>query len=96
MTRQEHLMVCLIEECNETVHALSKCLRFGPDEIWPKMDQTNMERVSVELNDLLAVAAMLVDEGFDLDVDLESAEAKKAKVEKYIKYAEFLGTIEKS
>jgi NTP pyrophosphatase (non-canonical NTP hydrolase) len=91
MTRKEHLMVCLVEECNEVIHALSKCLRFGPHEIWPKMNETNIERVRVELNDLIAVAAMLVDEGFDLDLDSGEIEAKKEKVEKYIKYAQSLG-----
>lgn len=94
MTRKEHLLLCLSEESNELIHAISKTLRFGPDEIWPKMDQTNIGRVKAELNDLIAVSSMLVDEGFDLNLNLTVINAKKIKVEKYIKYAQSLGTIE--
>ena len=93
MTRKEHLLVCLSEECNEVIHALSKTLRFGPDEIWPKLDQSNIERVRIELNDLFAVANMLEAEGFDLSINASDMVAKQAKVEKYIIYAEKLRTI---
>ena len=93
MTRQEHLLVCLSEECNELIHAISKTLRFGPDEIWPKMDQTNIERVKDELKDVMAVMWMLEDEGFDLIPTEEPMEEKRKKVEKYIKYAKKIGTI---
>ena len=93
MTRQEHLLVCLSEECNEVIHAISKTLRFGLNEIWPKLDQTNIERVKAELNDVMALMTMLDDEGFDLLPTEVSMEKKREKVEKYIEYAKRLGTI---
>ncbi|TET23414.1 MAG: hypothetical protein E3J78_02280 [Candidatus Cloacimonadota bacterium] len=93
MTKQEHLLVCLSEECNEVIHAVSKTLRFGPDEIWPKMEQTNIERVRIELNDLMAVVTMLEGEGFNLTRTAGEMVAKQKKVEKYIEYAKTLGTL---
>lgn len=93
MTRQEHLLVCLAEECSEVIHVISKTLRFGPDEIWPVLDVTNVERLKVELNDLFAVVNLLEKEGLDLSIDASSMVSKQVKVEKYIRYAKKLGTI---
>jgi len=63
MTRSEHLLVILAEECNEVAQRVSKALRFGLEEIQPGQGKTNAERISDELDDLMAVLEMLCDEG---------------------------------
>jgi NTP pyrophosphatase (non-canonical NTP hydrolase) len=94
MTRQEHLLVILAEECAEIQHCISKTLRFGPDEVWPKLDVTNFERLEAEFNDLLAVVSMLDDEGIQIRFDQDRQKAKTEKVKKYMKYSQSLGLLE--
>lgn len=89
MTRTEHLLTILAEECCEVAHRATKALRFGLDEVQPGQDQGNASRVMGEYADLLAVVEMLCDEGsLPRIMDLRSAiDAKKAKVEKFYRYS---------
>jgi len=95
MDRKEMLLVIAAEECNEVAQAISKTLRFGPDEVYPPIGRTNAQRICDEYNDLMAVIDMLVVEGV-LDftgIGVRQAMEKKAKVEKYLKYSQELGTL---
>lgn len=98
MTRTEHLLSILAEECSEVAHRASKALRFGLEEIQEGQGYTNSDRISIELVDLLAVVEMLEKDGaLDVDesVDVEDAKyRKKQKVEKYLLYAEECGTLQ--
>jgi hypothetical protein len=62
MTREQHLLIKLSEECAEVAHRVSKALRFGLDEIQPGQDLDNGERLWQEIHDLIAVIEMLGEE----------------------------------
>ena len=95
MTREEQLLVIAGEESAEVIQALSKCLRFGPQEIYPVIKITNANRVLEEFNDLFAVLEMLQKEGVfrPCILDRYMIEAKKKKVETYMRYSESLGIV---
>lgn len=94
MDRQEHLLVCLAEECVEVAHRASKALRFGLQEVEINQNKTNAQRISQEFNDLLAIIEMLEDEGMlDRPTDTHAIERKKAKVLAYMQYAKNCGTL---
>ena len=97
MNRKEQLLVILAEECSEVIKDVTKSLRFGLEDINPKDNEKNENRKNLinELSDLIAVAEMLVDEGFIDDyLDIEKIQKKQEKVEKYLKYSESVGTLE--
>ena len=109
MKENEHLLVCTIEECNEvqeilvlmqqaiikTEHALSKTLRFGPDETWPKLFETNAQRVTAELTDLYALVEWLVEKKIITHPrQPDIMHKKRCKVAHYMQYARNCGTLE--
>jgi NTP pyrophosphatase (non-canonical NTP hydrolase) len=55
------ILLILGEECAETSQAISKCFRFGPDQIKPGKSKTNIEHLQEELGDLLAMIELLKD-----------------------------------
>jgi len=94
MTREEHLLTILIEECNETAQRATKALRFGLQEIQPEQDLTNAERIVYEFNDIVAIMELLyAEESVPKIFDAVSAGVKKIKVEKYLAYSAELGTL---
>ena len=96
MNRAEHLFSIFGEEGAEIAQRTSKVNRFGVHEIQPGQDQTNSRRLVVEYADVLALAEMLQAEGLiRLDSkDLrELIEAKKRKVEEFLKYSAEQGTL---
>jgi len=75
------IILILSEECAEVAKEVSKIMRFGPDQIKPGKDKTNIEVLQEELGDLLAMIELLVDK--NIGVSKEGLElAKKAKFEK--------------
>ena len=98
MNRTEHLLTCLAEEAAEVAHRVSKALRFGLDEVQPGQKLTNAQMIEQELNDLIAVADMLMEFRVltkpHMIPDFEAQiEAKKARVERFMEYAERRGTL---
>jgi len=94
MTREEHLLVVLSEECSEVAKETAKALRFGLNDKEPNQNITNCEKIVTEFNDLFAVMRMLVDDGIIPEgdmLDIKAIEAKKQKVEKYLKYSKSVG-----
>jgi len=94
MKREEHLLVILAEECSEVAKETAKALRFGLDDKEPGQEKTNREKIAAEFNDLFAVMNMCLDEGILTDSDIlviDEMEAKKQKVEKYLKYSKSVG-----
>lgn len=92
MTRLEHLLVCLIEECSEVQKEASKALRFGITDKY-KERKRPCDALSQELVDLFAVVDMLEEEEDSL-FNLRTSEflkMKKDKVEKYILYSKNRG-----
>lgn len=88
LTREEHLLLRLGEECNEVAKRVSKAVLFTPGEVQPGQEKNNAERLSEELDDLLGVLEMLISEGFLRNSKGFAREDKKVKVEKYIKFSD--------
>ena len=77
------ILLILQEECAEVTQAISKCFRFGPDQVKPGSAkiQTNVQALQEELGDLLAMIELLVNK--DVGVTNNGLErAKKQKFEK--------------
>lgn len=95
MTRTEHLLTVLAEECAEVAQRTSKALRFGINEIEPDQPHTNAQRIFFEMVDLMAVYGLLEMEKLVPAIGSAQGEvaAKVAKVEKYLAYAQECGTL---
>ena len=75
------IILILSEECAEVAKEVSKIMRFGPDQIKPGKEKTNIQVLEEELGDLLAMIELL--EESNVGVTSEGLElAKKAKFEK--------------
>ena len=97
MTRKEHLLTILSEECAEVIQRVDKALRFGMNEKEPEQGLTNSERITDEYHDIIAITRMLRNEGYLKRLDQYNAvkkiEDKIRKVEKYLKYSKKCGTL---
>jgi hypothetical protein len=94
MTRTEHLLWLLAEECAEVAQRASKAARFGLSEIEPGQTLPNSQRIMYELCDLFAVVDLLGEEGSIAgSPDSELVAAKRAKVEKFLLYSQECGTL---
>ena len=93
MTRTQHLIVILGEEGVEVSQRTTKALRFGIDEIQPEQPLNNASRIMQEMADMIGVYEMLQSEGVLPPVNRDMIEAKKIKVENFLKYSESLGLV---
>lgn len=96
MNEQEHLLVCLAEECAEIQQAVSKALRFGLDDGYPGADTTNAEDIAREIIELSAVVDLCKAQ----DVFPQAKEAhtiysaKQKRIYEYMQYARETGALE--
>jgi hypothetical protein len=82
----KELLLILQEECAEVTQAVSKCMRFGPDQMKPGKNRTNLNMLEEEIGDLLAMVELLTD--MNIGVSTEGlTEAKKNKFEKLKKWS---------
>ncbi len=82
----KELLLILQEECAEVTQAVSKCMRFGPDQMKPGKNRTNLNMLEEEIGDLLAMVELLID--MNIGVSTEGlTEAKKNKFEKLKKWS---------
>jgi NTP pyrophosphatase (non-canonical NTP hydrolase) len=93
VTRTEHLLFILAEECAEVAQRASKAARFGLDEIQPDQAETNRQRIGNELDDLWAVVGMLREQRVLPLPSITQQMHKHAKVEKYLSYSATCGTL---
>lgn len=79
------ILTILQEECAEVIVEVSKCFRFGPDQMMQGVDVTNMQRLQKELGDLLAMVELLVDNNVGITEDglLESKAKKFEKLKQW-------------
>jgi hypothetical protein len=97
MTRSEHLLTCLAEECAEVAQRVSKALRFGLKEIQDGQSATNAQRIDAEIDDLISVVVILQNEGILPASPYPSAEriqAKKMKIERFMAISIEQGTLD--
>lgn len=97
MSRSEHLLSCLAEECCEVGQRVSKALRFGLHEIQQGQPLNNAHRIIDELNDLLSVVAILIEECILPDFPEEGGQnlidAKRAKIERFMAISRETGAL---
>jgi NTP pyrophosphatase (non-canonical NTP hydrolase) len=75
------VLLILQEECAEVTQAVSKCFRFGPDQMKPGKDRTNINMLEEEIGDLFAMVELLT----DLDVGVTIEGIQQAKMKKFEK-----------
>jgi NTP pyrophosphatase (non-canonical NTP hydrolase) len=74
------ILLILQEECAEVTQAVSKCFRFGPDQMKPNKPMTNIQMLEEELGDLLAMIELLTDNNIGVtNSGLEVAKKNKFK-----------------
>jgi len=78
MNNKEHeVMNILSEECAEVIQAISKCHRFGIDNIKPGKPKTNREHLEEELGDLLAMVDIMLEKNLIKQDSLNIAKTNK-------------------
>lgn len=75
------VLLILQEECAEVAQAISKCFRFGPDQIKPGKDITNVNMLEEEIGDLFAMVELLT----DLNIGVTIKGINQAKKKKFVK-----------
>lgn len=94
MILQEHLLVMLMEECDEVSQRASKALRFGLREVQKGQQLTNAQRIIYEFNDLIAIMEVLEERALiPRIVDMEAINHKKRKVLEFLEYSKQCGTL---
>ena len=72
------VMLILQEECAEVTQAISKCFRFGPDQLKPGKERTNINMLEEEIGDLMAMIELLTDLNAGVTVEgIQQAKLKK-------------------
>lgn len=77
----KEILTILQEECAEVIVEVSKCFRFGPDQIMQGQELTNIQRLEKELGDLKAMVELLT----DLNVGVSNEGIDVAKRLKFVK-----------
>lgn len=94
MNIRQFLLIKLAEEAAEISQIALKTAQFGETELCPGLHLSNVERIYEELNDLNAIIELLHDSTFHYVPCASAIEAKKEKVEKYLRYSISLGMVE--
>ena len=72
------MLLILQEECAEVTQAVSKCFRFGPDQLKPGKDRTNISMVEEEIGDLFAMVELLVEANVGITIQgIQTAKMNK-------------------
>ena len=77
---QETLLITQ-EECAEVTQAISKIMRFGLNDAWPKDGPNNKSRLEEEVGDLLCMIDIMIERGIISDSPVNAArQAKREKL----------------
>lgn len=90
MTKEQHLLTILAEECAEVAKAASKAIRFGMTKYKPGGDESNRVHLEREVSEVVAMAEML-----GLKIREEYKARKMANVKHYMEVSRRLGKLEK-
>jgi hypothetical protein len=97
VTRIEHILTIVAEECAEVAQRCSKALRFGLGEIEPGHHATNAARIYQEYADLRAAMEILHQLVPGMGKDLPSlgamVDAKHLKIAEFLQYSARGGTL---
>ena len=77
----KEILLILQEECAEVTQAVSKCMRFGPDQMKPGKNRTNLNMLEEEIGDLFAMVELLT----DMNIGVTTEGINEAKVNKFHK-----------
>jgi NTP pyrophosphatase (non-canonical NTP hydrolase) len=80
MNKEREILSITQEECAEVIQAVSKCFRFGLDNVKPGKPKTNREHLEEEIGDLLAMIEILENESIISRTGV--IQAKIAKIDK--------------
>jgi len=98
MTKTQHLLLKLTEECAEVQKEVCKALEFGLNSTNPETQEVNRLAIAKELNDLLAVVEMLSKDSDVLNTSViysdEAMQVKKDKVNRYMRFAKEIGELD--
>jgi len=96
MTREEHLLTIVAEECAEVAQRATKALRFGLTD--PKGTQegelSNKERLLQEYGDLMAAMRLLFPEEFKHIPMTDYQEQKVDRIEKFLILSKEIGKLD--
>lgn len=92
INKQDYFLLKLAEECAEVSQMVSKCLRFGMDNIKPGETLNNKERLIDELEDIEAILHVL--KAQDMLHVKELSSKKVSKVYKWYEISKEKGFVE--
>lgn len=92
MNKREYLFLLVSEEAMEVAKEALKCMRFTPDHQHAAYTATNLERLQVEVTDLMTVLGLLEKELGTMFSHLTSEE-KVTRTEKFMEISRQLGTL---
>lgn len=81
----QEILDILQEECAEVIQNISKCRRFGLENVYLKGDGTQREQLVQEIGDMLLLVELL--QAHQLFTDKEIQEAKTRKGAKLAKWS---------
>lgn len=94
MNREQYLLLKLAEEATEVAHIAMKCAQFGVNNVGGPKVEMNSDRLSAELNDLLAIVSMLGSESFfQFHKDTYAISDKVDRVEEWYSVSKSLGKV---
>ena len=73
----EEALGILQEECAEVIQDVSKCRRFGIDNVYLNGQGTQRENLAKEVGDVLAMIDVLIEQGVFTQIVLDVARANK-------------------
>jgi NTP pyrophosphatase (non-canonical NTP hydrolase) len=77
MNKENEIMSILAEECAEVIQSISKCNRFGIDNLKPGKPKTNREHLEDELGDVLAMIDIMLEHDIIQRDKLDAAKYNK-------------------
>jgi len=75
--KEREVLLITSEECSEVTQAISKCFRFGMDQLKPGKPKTNREHLAEELGDLQAMIQLCVNLDIVNQEDIDAAAVNK-------------------
>jgi len=83
---QTEILIILLEEAAEVQQIATKTLRFGPEESQPEQDLNNVQRLSLEIGDLLEMIRHAKNAGLISEDHIEQGmKNKNLQLSKYMK-----------